>query len=72
MVIVAVIAMIGMMMMMVAVIAMMIVGMMIVAVEIGVPPRWWISLSCRTILSHGNLLRPATRPQLVRFVLNLS
>ena len=54
MVIVAVIAMIGMMMMVVAVIAMMIVGMMIVAVEIGVPPRWWISSSCRTILSHGN------------------
>ena len=54
MVIVAVIAMIGMIgMMIVAVIAMMIVGMMIVAVEIGVPPRCWISSSGWTILSHG-------------------
>ena len=30
----------------------MIMGVAVVAVKIGVPPRWWISSSGRTILGH--------------------
>ena len=42
---------VGVVAMMVAVVAMMVA---VVAIKIWVPPRWWVSSSGRTILSHGN------------------